>query len=199
MRDGGNLRLLLSVYVDSVQVGAFGYPPIEIGREIDLTLVGNPGSTMGVEVPSLCSFVADKGKKALIRIGLAEYAFSGLILEVRYQTRSGFTYREALVDCGFPLVFVTHGIPGIHPLDLDDPTKGEVSRGRYLSGLMFLSGQISFRSSDPPLIKAELKSRVKAISVIDLRPDSMTLGGLKEVESLDSATASLPALLGVEV
>lgn len=190
--------MLLHVYVNHFQIGDFGHPPLSVGLDISVTIVGYPGSTLAVEVPILDCYLAKGGKKALVRTGLAEYAFSGEILELRKEERRGGTvYQEALVDCGVPIIFAARGFPAITATELDSLSALELSKGRYLSGLIWLNGLISYR--EPALIEQRLKARVVSIAVIDLMPKAEVLAGVREEQSVDSYGARLPAILGIEV
>jgi hypothetical protein len=191
--------MLVHVYVNSDQIGDFGYPPLTIGQDLHLTIVGNPGSPIGVEIPVFDCFLADKGNKTLIRTGLAEYAFCGEILEVRRQDRwNGRVYHEALIDCGVPIILVTREFQDFKVIDLDDGSSKELSRGRYVSGLTWLTGLISFRYPEP-LIDKVLRAKVASISVIDLSPTAEVFPGLRAERSIDSYKARQPIILGIEV
>jgi hypothetical protein len=149
-------------------------------------------------VPVLDCYIANEGKKALVRTGLAEYAFCGEILEVRKEERrKAFFYQEALIDCGVPIILAAKGFPGIAATDLHDLSSKELSRGRYLSGLVWLNGLISYR--EPKLIEQRLRARVASIAVIDLLPKAEPFAGLREEQSIDSYSARLPIILGVDV
>lgn len=192
--------MLLHAYVDPVPIGAFGRPPLSVGVDLSLALVGNPGSTVGSTVRGLDCYMADDGQRTLKRTGLAEYAFSGRILEVRgREVPNGLTYTEALLDCGVPLIFAAYRGPGIAPHDLVDPTNQDLGKRHYLSGLMLLSAHIVWAFRDPPLIKHELRVRVASITEVELSPSAKILGGLIARQSIDSQDAVLPVVLGLEI
>ncbi|MGQ0569910.1 MAG: hypothetical protein ACT4P5_10330, partial [Armatimonadota bacterium] len=109
----------------------------------------------------------------------------------------GLVYREALIDCGIPIVFATHGSLGIAPYDLASPSNHELVRGRYLSGLMLLKAIISYR--DPVLVKQELKAEIVSIEVANLLPNAETLARLSKEQAVDPQSAQLPAILEIEV
>jgi len=192
--------VLLHVYVDTFQLGDWGSSPLHIGMDIPLTLVGNPGSTLGVGAAPLNCYLSNRGKVRLVRTGLAEYAFCGRIIEVKRDEPMGkLVYQEVLIDCGVPIIFATDGYPGFVPiLDLDDPGNKESSPGRYLSGLMLLDAHISYRR-EPVLIEQEVRARLTSLATVDLLPDAKTLAGLLEMQSVDSLSAKLPLIMGIEV
>lgn len=188
----------LHVYASAYQIADLGRHNIGIGASITLSLVGTRGSTVGPEILALDWYMADEGTKALVRTGLAEYAFSGKIIEVRSEAFSkGLVFQEALVDCGVPIITATHGVPGIAPFDLANPANQELFRGRYLSGLMSLSAYVGFR--EPALIEHELQAKVTSIGVVDLLPNAQVLAAVREQRSLDCAGSTLPVILGIEV
>lgn len=192
----------LDVYISVLQVQDFGQELI-VGHAISLELVGNPGNTLGVSVPALDTFMADEGKKQLLRTGIAEYAFSGEIRQTVSQQMPGnivgqeIFYVETLLDCGLPIVFVTQGISTISPDDFDRRGNREFIVGRYLSGLMSLRGHISFR--EPALISAEIQAKIVSISVIDLAPKAVRVSATEEHHSVDPRGIYLPIVLRIDV
>lgn len=192
--------MLLHAYVDRLQLGAVGHPPLSVGATIQVTLVGNRGSTVGSTLRSLDCYIADEGRKALVRTGIAEYAFSGEILVARSKKLGkGLVYREALLDCGIPLIFAEHYSPGNVPRDLVHPSNKELSPGRYLSGLMLLHAHVVWSFRDPPLIKHHIEASIRSLSIVELTPSAETLAGLREQQTIDSASAILPAVVGIEM
>jgi len=192
----------LDVYVSVLQVQDFGYVLGE-GAEVKLTLLGTPGSTLGIEIPALDTFMADSGRKVLARTGLAEYAFSGEIVKTEARRGAGrhagfdIVYRETLLDCGLPIIYATEGIPTISPDDVDDPGNREFKPRRYLSGLMSLQALISFR--EPELISAEIKAKVLSVGTIEIFPSSGEVGKVTVQRSIDTKRSHKPLLMKIEI
>ncbi len=189
----------LDVYVPSVQVMDWGMD-LAVGSRIGIDLIGHPGSTSGSGFSALDAYIADTGATALRRIGLAEYAFSGQIRKIQSiedYAGKGYVYREVLVDCGVPLIYVTLGFPGFSPLDLDELSNHELSVGRYLSGLAMLEGLNSVR--DPQLIDEGVSGWIRSIGVVEVAPTTARFGESREVQTIDTRNHRFPLVLGLEL
>lgn len=189
----------IDVFVSSLQVEDFG-ASISVGDRLPVELIGYWGGALGQEVQSLPSFQGSHGRETLRRIGLVEYAFCGKILACERLANfgaDGLTYTEVLVDCGVPVVLVTHGVQNAFALNLDEPKDSGISLGRYLSGLMLLNARISFRY--PSLIERELNSIVLSISLLDLSPSSAVLGEAQHVKFVNGRHTKMPVILGLEL
>jgi hypothetical protein len=191
--------MFLHIYVGITELGDYGRPII-LNDEIELDLVGNPGSTAGIEVFALDTYLANQGVRSLRRTGLAEYAFSGRILDVksrRHRRIPEIVRREILLDCGIPVIFATQGIEGISPLDVDQPTNKQPTIGRFLSGLMILQGSWSIR--EPPLVSAPVRAKIASLAVVDLFPRAEPPGRVLEREAVETRDTMLPIIMGIEV
>ncbi len=193
--------MVLDAYVNPAQVGAFGQPSLSIGSIIALTLVGNRGSTLDPTVGSLDYYLSGPRAKVLKRTGLCEYSFGGEVLKVRSRKwGDSLEYTEALVDCGIPIIIAEHRSRWtIGPHSLGQPSDNSLAQGRYLGGLTLLFAHIVWSFRDPPLIDSQLEARVVSISEVDLTPDAVSFGGLRELKSIDYTTAILPVILGIDI
>lgn len=191
--------MTLEVYLERIQVEDFG-DPLLIGDLVEVELLGNPGGH-STAIPPLPAFQPRLSNKSLRKIGIAEYAFSGKILQVETLTDfggEGTVYQEVLVDCGIPVIITSSDGSGFFGAI---PRPGSnLTAGAHLRGLMLLRARLSFRY--PALIERPLKAKVVSLSALDFS-SSNTDFSLRELGGIDAPKAIpddfLGFILGIEV
>jgi hypothetical protein len=175
--------------------------PLATGDQMTAEIVGLWGGALGQEIQSLpAAYTRAAGIKALRNTGIAEYAFSGEILESRSLEdygAPGVRYQEMLVDCGVPLILVTRGVspPRVYSLDaavLDEPKPGD-----HISGIAILDARVSSRY--PHLVERQIVASVVALEELLVLPHTGRLGETRPCRSSAERRKGMPLLVTMEV
>jgi hypothetical protein len=187
--------MLLEAYVRALTVGEFGNR-LSVGDIRSLDLVISPGSTSSTAVPALDTFLADRAQTALAKVGLAEYAFWGRVVEIEERLEKGSLHREALLDCGVPVILVTDGLEAFGMWDLDNPANRRPAVGRHIGGLGILHAAL-VRS--PVLIESFVRARVASIGIVDVMATTHTGAVVRSVDEVNGYECQWPLVLSLEV
>jgi len=195
----GGVVLRLRLLVSALQAEDLG-TTIAIGDRIPIEVLGFWGGALGQEVQSLPAFYSSTpGNKSLRSIGIAEYAFSGEVIErksLEDYGAPGVRYQELLVDCGVPLILVTRGTSPIQALNVDTRTLGEPKTGHHVTGLAILDARIAFRY--PTLIEREISAAVVGLEELNLLPRSEAFGETRPCHSSADRDKGMPFIITVE-
>lgn len=191
--------MLIEAYVEGFQAGEIGRP-IRVGDVLLLSILASPGSALGPETPLFDAYVTPRGKRALKKVGLAEYVFSGRVEAVTCRAATfweSIIYREVLVDCGIPVLFVTHGVEASVPFNLRNPQSREIIEGDYLGGLASFHASMGLIR---PVIGRSVRAKTTKILRIDLNPSSPGFGSLTEVEATTGDSSPYqPLVLEIDI